>query len=75
MCETVLTVTQAAIMLRRSERTVWRWLRCGRLRSLRCEDVRDLIEVMAVREVRAKPRGRPFRRGYDPRRGQGWRTG
>lgn len=58
-----LSVEQVSIMVERSERTVFRWLRSGKLPSLEPGDVALFLREMWAKQYKAKPRGRPFRAG------------
>lgn len=54
-----LTIDQAAILFNRSRRTVYAWLRSGKLASLDPADVRDLLYLLR-KPPKGRPRGRPF---------------
>ena len=64
-----LTPAQAAAMFGVTPRTVRAWLRNGRLPSLAPAVVAVGLLQRQGKAVRGRPRGKPFARGRDPRRG------
>lgn len=63
-----LTRAQVAALCDVSIRTVSQWLSDEDLRSLAPEDVAAFLRKRWSEDKKAAPRGRPFRRGSDPRR-------
>lgn len=51
-----------------TERTIYNWLEKKILLDLTPADIRHMIEWRALKKYRQRPRGKPFKRGYDPRR-------
>lgn len=51
-----------------TERTIYYWLEKRLLVDLTPADIRHVIEWRALKKYRQRPRGKPFKRGYDPRR-------
>lgn len=58
----------AAELIGVTERTIYNWLDKKILVDLTPADIRHVIEWRALKKRKLKPRGKPFEKGYDPRK-------